>query len=50
MITWYFEMKIFGYMITNRDYVETKLNRQQLDGCNFGWPFMNELSIASGYA
>lgn len=50
MITLHFEMKIFGYMITNRDYVKTKLNRQQLDECNFGWPFMNELVIACGYA
>lgn len=50
MITLYFEVKIIGYMTSNRDYVKTKLKRQKLDGCNFGWSFLNELVIASDYA
>lgn len=50
MITLFFEMKIIGYMTSNRDYVKTKLKRQKLDGRNIGWSFLNELAIASGYA
>lgn len=35
-------------MIGNRSHVNTKLNRQWLGGCNFVWPFLSELVVASG--